>query len=46
MRLCGVTDLEQARGDLSWLNTAELEQYLPPKPNTGLFGTLGLRAKL
>lgn len=46
MRLCGVTDLEKARGDLSWLNTAELEQLLPPKPNTGIFGKLGLRAKL
>ena len=31
MRLCGITDLNQVRGDMSWLNTAELEQYLPPK---------------
>lgn len=30
MRLCGITDLNQVRGDISWLNTAELEQYLPP----------------
>ena len=30
MRLCGITDLNQVRGDMSWLNTAELEQYLPP----------------
>lgn len=30
MRLCGITDLTQVRGDMSWLNTAELEQYLPP----------------
>ncbi|EME38909.1 hypothetical protein DOTSEDRAFT_75576 [Dothistroma septosporum NZE10] len=32
MRLCGVTDLEKVRGDLSYLNTVELEQMLPPKP--------------
>jgi len=30
MRLCGITDLNQVRGDMSWLNTAELEKYLPP----------------
>lgn len=30
MRLCGITDLNQVRGDMSWLNTAEMEQYLPP----------------
>jgi L-lactate dehydrogenase (cytochrome) len=29
MRLCGITDLNEVRGDMSWLNTAELEQYLP-----------------
>jgi L-lactate dehydrogenase (cytochrome) len=36
MRLCGITDLNQVRGDMSWLNTAELEQYLPP--TSGLKG--------
>ncbi|KAK8038341.1 hypothetical protein PG994_015108 [Apiospora phragmitis] len=30
MRLCGVTDLAQVRGDLSWLNTSELDGLLPP----------------
>ncbi|KAM0718145.1 hypothetical protein Q7P37_006477 [Cladosporium fusiforme] len=30
MRLCGITDLNSVRGDMSWLNTAELERYLPP----------------
>ena len=30
MRLCGITDLNQVRGDMSWLNTAEIEKYLPP----------------
>jgi len=30
MRLCGITDLNQVRGDVSWLNTTELEKYLPP----------------
>ncbi|KAF2774020.1 hypothetical protein EJ03DRAFT_323369 [Teratosphaeria nubilosa] len=29
MRLCGVTDLEKVRGDLSYLNTSEIEQFLP-----------------
>ncbi|KAK7954151.1 Alpha-hydroxy acid dehydrogenase- FMN-dependent [Apiospora saccharicola] len=31
MRLCGVTDLAQVRGDMSWLNTSELDRMLPPK---------------
>ncbi|KAK7966270.1 L-lactate dehydrogenase (cytochrome) [Apiospora aurea] len=30
MRLCGVTDLVQVRGDMSWLNTSELDALLPP----------------
>ena len=34
MRLCGVTDLNQVRGDMSFLNTAELDQMLPPKQET------------
>jgi len=42
MRLCGVTDLDKARGDLSYLNTSELEQYLPKQQ--GLFA--GLRSRL
>lgn len=32
MRLCGITDLNKVRGDLSWLNTRELERDLPPRP--------------
>ncbi|KAK5164275.1 uncharacterized protein LTR77_009969 [Saxophila tyrrhenica] len=45
MRLCGVTDLEKARGDMSYLNCAELEPMLPPRPSTGswLFGRLRAR---
>lgn len=35
MRLCGITDLNEVRGDLSYLNTRELEQLLPPQPHTG-----------
>lgn len=48
MRLCGVTDLEQVRGDMQYLNTRELEPLLPPKPYTGslLFGALRARSKL
>ncbi|CAK1359262.1 Cytochrome b2, mitochondrial [Cercospora beticola] len=34
MRLCGITDLNEVRGDLSYLNTRELEQLLPPRPLT------------
>ena len=34
MRLAGITDLNAVRGDMSWLNTAELMQYLPPQPLT------------
>ncbi|KAK8112058.1 L-lactate dehydrogenase (cytochrome) [Apiospora kogelbergensis] len=30
MRLCGITDLAQVRGDMSWLNTSELDRLLPP----------------
>ncbi|KAK5114649.1 hypothetical protein LTR62_002222 [Meristemomyces frigidus] len=37
MRLCGVTDLENARGDLSYLNTSEIEQYLPKPQARSLF---------
>lgn len=46
MRLCGITDLNQVRGDISWLNTAELQQYLPPTSivKGGLFGLF--RSKL
>jgi len=33
MRLCGITDLDSVRGDMSYLNTSELEQYLP-KPTS------------
>ncbi|KAI9663229.1 MAG: hypothetical protein M1821_008277 [Bathelium mastoideum] len=29
MRLCGITSLDQVRGDMSWLNTSELEKLLP-----------------
>jgi L-lactate dehydrogenase (cytochrome) len=38
MRLCGITDLNQVRGDMSWLNTVELEQYLPR--TSGLQGSI------
>ncbi|SMR64521.1 unnamed protein product [Zymoseptoria tritici ST99CH_3D1] len=39
MRLCGITDLDAARGDLSYLNYTALLQDLPPKPATrGWFG--------
>ena len=31
MRLCGITDLNAVRGDMSWLNTAELDPLLPPR---------------
>lgn len=31
MRLCGVTDVNEVRGDMSFLNTSELEVLLPPK---------------
>ncbi|TKA66530.1 hypothetical protein B0A55_10255 [Friedmanniomyces simplex] len=44
MRLCGVTNLEQARGDMSFLNTSELEQYLPKPEGSSWFA--GLRARL
>jgi L-lactate dehydrogenase (cytochrome) len=42
MRLCGITDLNQVRGDMSWLNTAELEKYLPPTSavKSGLLSSL------
>ncbi|KAK4543406.1 hypothetical protein LTR36_005549 [Oleoguttula mirabilis] len=43
MRLCGVTNLDQARGDLSYLNTSELEQYLPKPPARSLFAALRSR---
>jgi L-lactate dehydrogenase (cytochrome) len=45
MRLCGVTDLEKARGDLSYLNTSELEQYLPKPLKQSWFGGL-VRSRL
>lgn len=32
MRLCGITDLDAVRGDMSYLNTTELERLLPPPP--------------
>ncbi|KAK5679400.1 hypothetical protein LTS10_008215 [Elasticomyces elasticus] len=44
MRLCGVTDLEKVRGDMSYLNTSELEQYLPKPERKSWFA--GLRARL
>lgn len=44
MRLCGVTDLEKVRGDMSYLNTSELEQFLP-RPQGWSFLS-GLRSKL
>ncbi|RYP91043.1 hypothetical protein DL770_002873 [Monosporascus sp. CRB-9-2] len=31
MRLCGVTDVNEVRGDMSFLNTSELEMLLPPE---------------
>ncbi|KAK3670692.1 hypothetical protein LTR78_009384 [Recurvomyces mirabilis] len=37
MRLCGVTNLEKARGDMSYLNTSEIEQYLPKPQVRSLF---------
>ena len=46
MRLCGVTDLDKARGDLSYLNTQELEHLLPPKAKPGSWLFSGLRSKL
>ncbi|KAK3707224.1 hypothetical protein LTR37_012224 [Vermiconidia calcicola] len=46
MRLCGVTDLDKARGDLSYLNTSELEQLLPRKASTGSWFFGALRARL
>jgi len=39
MRLAGITDLNAVRGDMSWLNTAELMQYLPPRAVTKGTGT-------
>lgn len=46
MRLCGVTSLEAVRGDTSWLNMAELERLLPPKPNARSFWSSLFRARL
>ncbi|KXT10661.1 hypothetical protein AC579_6340 [Pseudocercospora musae] len=43
MRLCGVTDLEKVRGDLSYLNTKELEQLLPPRPPVNSWFSFGSR---
>ncbi|KAK4495314.1 hypothetical protein PRZ48_013645 [Zasmidium cellare] len=43
MRLCGVTDLEKVRGDMRYLNTVELERYLPPKPSWTWAGWFGAR---
>ncbi|EMC98132.1 hypothetical protein BAUCODRAFT_121029 [Baudoinia panamericana UAMH 10762] len=43
MRLCGVTHLDQVRGDMSWLNTSELEQYLPKRQGWSFFGSLRSR---
>ena len=31
MRLCGAPDVDRVRGDMSFLNTSELEPLLPPK---------------
>lgn len=31
MRLCGVTDLNKVRGDMTFLNVSELEALLPPR---------------
>lgn len=44
MRLCGVTDLAKARGDLSYLNTSELELSLPKPQARSWFS--GFRARL
>ncbi|KAK3115213.1 hypothetical protein LTR53_005670 [Teratosphaeriaceae sp. CCFEE 6253] len=44
MRLCGVTNLEQARGDLSYLNTSEIEQFLPRAQTNSWFA--GIRSRL
>ncbi|KAI7583697.1 hypothetical protein KC343_g19955, partial [Hortaea werneckii] len=44
MRLCGVTDLNKVRGDLSYLNTSELEQLLPKPQARSWFS--GFRARL
>ena len=39
MRLCGITDLNKVRGDMSYLNISEVKPLLPPKPKSGwLFG--------
>lgn len=49
MRLAGITDLNAVRGDMSWLNTAELMQYLPPQAvtkGTGSWLSNLFRAKL
>jgi L-lactate dehydrogenase (cytochrome) len=46
MRLCGVTDLDKARGDMSYLNCSELEPLLPTKPRTGSLLWGALRARL
>nr|OQO16286.1 hypothetical protein B0A51_16480 [Rachicladosporium sp. CCFEE 5018] len=35
MRLCGITDLDKVRGDMSWLNTSELAPLLPRTSNAG-----------
>ncbi|OQN96545.1 hypothetical protein B0A48_17119 [Cryoendolithus antarcticus] len=35
MRLCGITDLDKVRGDVSWLNTSELAPLLPRTSNAG-----------
>ena len=47
MRLCGVTNLDQVRGDTSWLNTSELDVLLPKTSNVSsrswLFGKLRSR---
>ncbi|WPH01732.1 cytochrome b2 [Acrodontium crateriforme] len=45
MRLCGITDLDKVRGDISYLNTSEIQQFLPPPlKKTSFFGFS--RAKL
>ena len=44
MRLCGVTDLAKVRGDMSFLNTSELEQLLPKPLTRSWFA--GLRSRL
>ncbi|KAF2160282.1 hypothetical protein M409DRAFT_70617 [Zasmidium cellare ATCC 36951] len=43
MRLCGVTDLGKVRGDLSYLNTVELERFLPPRPSWSWKSWFGAR---